>query len=478
MATCPVCDERVGPDRTTCSACGARIPRAREAGPGEAPAPLAVAIRAQAAADRRREDAEREPPPEPRRRRGGQAAPIAFALLGILVVAAVAAGLVLLLTDERQARQAAETQAALERAGTPGSRLATSSQLGIWRREQRRQAAERREERMLTRKLGQMVMSGVEGTQPTPALLGAIQRGEIGGIVLFERNGSLGANVRSLVKTLQAAARKGGNPPLLVAIDQEGGRLRRLIDVGPTLPAAQMTDPTVALDEGEKSGAELRRLGIDVSLGPVADVPTSANSFLEQQDRTFGYEAPDVALAAGAFAEGLQTRGVAATAKHFPGVGSLAVTTDDKFSIVDETRAELDRDALPPFETLIQGSYPVELVMVSSAGYKALEPRKISASFSRRIVQGMLRDELGFGGVTITDALDYETSLGRDPAGAALRAARAGCDIVMLSTEPAGRAAYFELVEAAQSGDLSAARIEEATARIAGLKRRLADAAG
>jgi beta-N-acetylhexosaminidase len=205
----------------------------------------------------------------------------------------------------------------------------------------------------LARLAGQSIVSGMEGTHPDRGLLGRIRRGEVGGIILFGGNITSPRALPALIRTLQNAADEGGNPPLLIAVDQEGGPVRRLPDGPPAHAAATMgarDGPAAVRTIGQSTARNLRAHGVDVDLAPVADVPDSASSFL--RSRPFGRHPALVASLATAFAQGLQSGRVAATVKHFPGLGTARANTDLRRVVVQSSRGELDR-RLEPFRRAI-----------------------------------------------------------------------------------------------------------------------------
>ncbi|HSO97779.1 MAG TPA: glycoside hydrolase family 3 N-terminal domain-containing protein, partial [Solirubrobacteraceae bacterium] len=188
-----------------------------------------------------------------------------------------------------------------------------------------------------TRLLGQRIMVGVDGTAPSPSLLAQVRRGEVGSVILFAANIVSRAQMRSLTGSLQHAARAGGNPRLLISVDQEGGLVKRLKTGPPRRSPPQMAatgDPSVARTEGLATGRYLRGLGINWDLAPVLDVPAAPRAFIWQQGRAFSFSAPVVARFGSSFAQGLQAGGVAATGKHFPGVGTAGVDTDNQFDVL------------------------------------------------------------------------------------------------------------------------------------------------
>jgi beta-N-acetylhexosaminidase len=316
------------------------------------------------------------------------------------------------------------------------------------------------------RLVGQTLMTGFAGPQPSASLLGRIRRGEVGGVILFRGNLPSEAAARVLVQRLQAAAAAGGNPRLLVAVDQEGGPVRRL-DGPPEDPPAGMTNAGQAAAEGAAAGTFLRRVGINVDLAPVLDTPTTPGSFLGT--RAFGRDPRRNARLGSAFVRGVQRQGVAATAKHFPGLGTAGANTDSSHVWITTPKAGLDA-RLVPFAAALKAG--VELVMMSNAGYRAYDPSGLPAVLSRRIVTGLLRERLGFDGVVITDAMSAPGPSGRTLP--SVKALAAGVDVLLYTSEAGGRAAYDELLAAARSGELSLRKLEAANRRIAALKRRLA----
>ena len=317
--------------------------------------------------------------------------------------------------------------------------------------------------------VGQRFVVAMRGTSPSASLLGRIRRGEVGGVILFGSNIVDRGQLRGLTATLQQAARGAGRPSLLIATDQEGGRVRRLPWAGPFPSATDLgrLGPTRIRAEATASGKALRLAGVNVDLAPVADVP-APGSFMALDQRTFGTSPPAVTDAAAAFAGGLAAARVAAAVKHFPGIGRATRNTDRSAVAIAASRAELTRSDLVPFRAAIQAGTPI--VMISNAAYPALDAKP--APWSPRI-QALLRRQLGFEGVTITDALDGAAATRRRtlPSVAAL-AAEAGIDLLLLTGSEASSAAAFErVVASAEGGRLSAAALQASYDRILELKR-------
>jgi beta-N-acetylhexosaminidase len=316
----------------------------------------------------------------------------------------------------------------------------------------------------LSRLVGQLIMAGMDGSHPDAELQRQARDGETGGVLLFSRN--VGADLPAAVQTLQDAARQGDSPPLLISTDQEGGAITRL--PGPPRSPRKMDNESQAQSEGAATATLLAGSHVNIDLAPVADVITPGG-FEAGQGRGFTGSSDRVAALASAFARGLQQGRVAATAKHFPGIGSLPLDTDNYPGQLQLSPPAL-QDQLVPFRRLIDDG--VDLVMVANAVCPVWDADR-PAVFSQRVVDGLLRRELGFGGVVITDDLEAR-SLQGDLGTRAVQAVEAGADIVLFSSAAAGRAAYQALVAAAESGRLSVPRLLESYRRLQALKAKVA----
>ena len=317
--------------------------------------------------------------------------------------------------------------------------------------------------------LGSRIIVRMEA-EATPGLLRQARAGEIGGVILFPPPEADQETLRGEIERLQRAAAEASESPLLVAIDQEGGEVKRLSDAPPDLPPPEISAagaPT-ARQQGAATARHLARLGVNADLAPVLDVPAQSDSFIAA--RAFGSDPATVAEVGTAFAEGLDDGGVAAAAKHFPGLGRSSVNTDLSASEVPAAEAELRAD-LEPFEAAIDAGVP--LVMLANATYPALDP-DLPAFASPAIAQGLLRDELGFDGVTITDDLGAgAVTASFAPAEAALAAARGGSDLLLFALTESPDV-LDPLVRAAERGELGPRALGEACARVLELRERLA----
>jgi beta-N-acetylhexosaminidase len=325
----------------------------------------------------------------------------------------------------------------------------------------------------LAQLVGQKLMVRMDGTIPTASLLGRIRRGEVGGVILFGSNITTKAALVALTTQLHAAATAGGQPRLLIAVDQEGGAIKRIPWAPPTLSPPQMGalgSTTTARSQGQLTGAALKSLGIDVDLAPVADVPASTSSFLYLQGRTWSFSASRTAALSDAFATGLESGAEIPAMKHFPGLGYATANTDSHVVSIRVSRTAL-APGLLPYRTAFSHGLP--LVMLSNATYAAYDPYA-AAGWSPAINTTLLRSTLGFRGVTITDGLDGTAAArGYTTAHLAYRAARAGTDMLLVTgSEATSRGVFASLMTEAQSGAIPLATLQASYARILALKSR------
>jgi beta-N-acetylhexosaminidase len=314
--------------------------------------------------------------------------------------------------------------------------------------------------------VGQLIVTGYAGTAPPASLLESVRSGRVGSVILFGANTSGGvAATRRSVDALQAAARAGGRPGLLVMTDQEGGEVNRLPGA-PALPASEMSDPRVAAAQGTAAAAVLRAAGVNVDLAPVADV-ARVDGFIASEQRAFGTRPSVVAAAACAFAGALARGGVAYTLKHFPGLGDAVDSTDDGPVSIPESRADLLADGAAYRRC---GHGPRALVMLSSASYPHLTGR-VPAVLSPYVYDHVLVAE-GIDALTISDAFRTPALLDQPDAGR--RAVAAGLDLVLDSEGEADAAATARgLRRALARGTLAPGRVRAAAARVLALKRAL-----
>jgi beta-N-acetylhexosaminidase len=312
----------------------------------------------------------------------------------------------------------------------------------------------------LRQQVGQVTISTFEGTARPEYIRRRLRARETAGVILFGGNGSTPPGWRRLIRSLQRAA--GGRA--LIMVDQEGGDIRTVDHVGPAEGQPFQGPPAAVRRAARSAGRGLRAAGINVNLAPVADVPRAGSVMAT---RSFAGGELQIAARTRASVRGLRDGRVAATAKHFPGLGAATVNTDDGPSTV---RAPVRRD-LVPFRAAVAEAVP--LVMLSHASYPALDARRI-ASQSRSIVTGLLRRRLGFQGVIVTDSLEAAAVLARSGiADAAERSIRAGADLILMTGSASWNDVYPRLLAKARSDRVFRKRVRESAARVLALKRAL-----
>jgi beta-N-acetylhexosaminidase len=309
--------------------------------------------------------------------------------------------------------------------------------------------------------VGQTLMAGFEGTTVGDQVRELLKFG-VGGFILFRRNLESAAQTAELIAEIRALARRR----ILFAIDEEGGRVQRLRQFATVWPAARLVgaagDPGLATDFGAALGAELHALGFDLDFAPVVDVDSNPENPVIG-DRSFGRKPEDVAKFAAAFIAGLQGAGVAACAKHFPGHGDTLEDSHDALPVVRHDRARLDCIELPPFRAAAAAG--VATMMTAHVIVEALDSG-IPATMSPRVVS-LLRNEIGFDGVVFSDDLEMHAIAGHFALGeAAVRAATAGCDMLLVCLEiDRQEKALRGLFDARAAGRLTADRLSQMNRR-------------
>jgi beta-N-acetylhexosaminidase len=293
----------------------------------------------------------------------------------------------------------------------------------------------------------------------------------MGGVVLLGNGWLTRHTAATVTAELQQAACTRGEP-LLIAVDQEGGIVRRLGWAPPTEAPDEMSSPAVAHEQAAGAAAALHSVGIDIDFAPVVDTPGPAGNF--EGSRVFSNSRTWNAEMAHAFVNGLQANGVvAATAKHFPGLGLASGNTDHGRIVIRAAASKLQKGLLP-FQSAVKAG--VKLVMVSTAVYPKLDGSKRPAAFSSTIINGLLRKQLGFEGVTVTDSLTAPAA-DRIPH-TATRAMLAGSDLLIWGAESASEHGYATLLADEAGSTRLQNRLTQAAARIRALKAWLATNGG
>jgi beta-N-acetylhexosaminidase len=314
---------------------------------------------------------------------------------------------------------------------------------------------------------GQALVVGFPGRAPPPELVTAAADGSLGGVILFKRNLGTPVEVARLVASFAAPAEL----PLIMAIDQEGGRVARLgppvVRLPPMRALARTGDESLVRDAAKHLGLQLRAFGFTMDFAPVLDVDTNPDNPVIG-DRSFGSTADEVIRFGLAFARGLEDAGIGSCAKHFPGHGDTDLDSHVALPRLSHDRARLDAVELAPFRAA-RGVIPS--LMSAHVVFESLEPG-VPATLSRRAMTDLLRGELGWDGLTISD--DLEMRAVADHYGveaSAVSAIAAGCDALLVCSDLALVArARTALAERADSDSMFRARLEDAVSR--GLRMR------
>jgi beta-N-acetylhexosaminidase len=327
----------------------------------------------------------------------------------------------------------------------------------------------------IVRRVGQRFMVGFEGLTASADVKALVREFGVGGIVLFARNVAEPEQVAELVRELQAAARDAGHErPLFVAVDQEGGRVARLREPWTLWPAARAVGRAGSEELSEQVGralaSELSACGIRWDFAPCVDVDTNPRNPVIG-DRSFGDDPDLVGRLGAAMIRGLQGGGVAASAKHFPGHGDTELDSHHELPAVDHSRSRLEDVELRPFRAAIAAG--VASVMTSHILVRELDAER-PATLSPAVIGGLLRKDLGWTGVVVTDDLEMKAVAARHtPARIAVMAAQAGCDLMAsCKTHDSQVEAIEALVRACESGEVPFKEAEAAEARLRALKER------
>ena len=335
----------------------------------------------------------------------------------------------------------------------------------------------------LEEKVGQLMMVGVDAQAPKQSSNEAVDTHHVGNIFIAGRTTAGSQATQKVISSFTSKVGPGTThaTPMLVATDQEGGEVQVLAGSGfSDIPSAldQSAQPRDQLVASARTwGKELADVGVNMNLAPVADLVDIArpasNEPIGRWGREYGHDAATVSSQAGAFAEGMQASKVIPTYKHFPGLGRVKDNTDTSAGVVDSTTTRSADTAVSViFGAAIAAGAPV--IMVSSATYSLIDP-SAPAVFSSTIVTDMLRREMGFSGVVITDDVSAAVQVQEVSAGdRAVRAIRAGCDIVLASADPTvAEDMVMALISTARSDPAFAARVDESATRVLNLKKSL-----
>ncbi|MCB9422308.1 MAG: glycoside hydrolase family 3 C-terminal domain-containing protein [Ardenticatenaceae bacterium] len=324
--------------------------------------------------------------------------------------------------------------------------------------------------------LGYKLMLAFEGTTPPPRILDWLAERPVGGFTLFRPlNVASPGQVRELTERLQTAVSPQFQSPLLIAADQEGGQLMalgaELTQFPGNMALAAARDPELTRRVGQAIGTEMAALGVNLNYAPNCDINTNPGN-PAAGIRTFGDDPALAAQMAGAMVDGLQSAGVAATMKHFPGKGGAQVDSHFAMPLIDHSRERLEQMELRPFRAAIESG--VKLAMTGHFAIPSLtEHPDLPATLSRAVMHDLVRQELGFDGVTITDALD----MGALTQGAGqiidiIAATRAEVDLLLTTNQPEVQERLYHGLQLAYSrGLVEKWHIENSVNRIFALKQ-------
>ena len=291
---------------------------------------------------------------------------------------------------------------------------------------------------------------------------------KVGGVIIFEKNAQEKVQLMKLLADLAISF----DTPVFLGVDEEGGRVSRLSANCEVTDNGNMSDIegiAQARAVGERLGRELSGLGFNMDFAPVADVLVNPNN-TEIGKRSFGSDAVTVAEHVAAEVSGMQGRGISSVLKHFPGHGSAVTNSHNGVSVSERTLDQLREEELLPFISGIEAG--AEFVMVSHLSFPEVLGDNTPASLSPVIITDLLRGELGYQGIVITDALNMGAVTEMyEPGEAAVLAIEAGADMLLMPEDL--DAAYEALMAAVESGRITEKRIDESISRILSLKKKM-----
>lgn len=324
----------------------------------------------------------------------------------------------------------------------------------------------------LEEKIGQLMVISLEDQQEVLVDCSLIEQVSPAGMFLHPQNVVDFEQVRSLSEAFQSCARELKLAPLLIAIDHEGEYVQRFDDDATTFPAAlgmgATGDLPLTYNTSKAAGEELAYSGINMILGPVADVLTNYDNKVVSQ-RTFGGDPQAVASFVIQAVNGYTHGGLIPVLKHFPGHGSVSADSHKTLPIDESSLDALEATHLPPFRAGLSVGAPV--VMLSHVAYPAISADQIPASLSPDIIS-LLREELLFDGVVLTDAMDMKAVTGKkyQVHQASLEAINAGVDLLLITSPKQAQSTHAKLVEAVTANTLSMERVDQSVRRILMLK--------
>lgn len=323
----------------------------------------------------------------------------------------------------------------------------------------------------LARKVGQILMAGFEGPTPSKEIRNLIKDYDLGGVILFSRNIEDPAQCARLTRSLQKLS---SDAPLFIAVDQEGGRVSRLPPPFTQFASArvlgQCDSISLTYSHAEAMAKELRSVGINMNFAPVLDIDTNRKNPIIG-DRAFGGSPSIVSRHGLAMMVGMLDQKVIVCGKHFPGHGDTSTDSHETLPEIEHPLSRLVDIELKPFIHAVENRIPC--IMTAHVRYQGIDAR-LPASLSKKVITQLLRKTIQFNGVVITDDLEMKgiTSSFTVPK-AAVRAVKAGSDLILVCHSPDQQAAVLEaLIHAFEKGTLSEAKLDASLARLLALKER------
>mgnify|MGYP005929245963 FL=1 len=318
-----------------------------------------------------------------------------------------------------------------------------------------------------TEKLGQMVMIGIQGTKVDDDSLYMLNQYHMGGVILFDRNMESPEQVKQLTSDLQAQSNE--KVPLFIGIDEEGGDVVRMAEKLTPPPSQKEIGATGDIEQAKtwaiKTAKSLKEMGINVNFAPVADVGSN-------DKRSYSTDTNTVIDFVRAATKGYQQENIIYSLKHFPGIGKGRVDSHVDSSSIDVAKEVLMTEDIIPFKTIIDENDPNDyFILVSHLKYPALD-EEYPASLSSKIMTDLLRNELGYKGIIITDDMEMGAVANHnDFRSIGVKAVKAGADIVLVCHEyEHQQEVYLGLLDAVNSGEISQERIDESVKRIIKVK--------
>jgi len=329
----------------------------------------------------------------------------------------------------------------------------------------------------LEEKIGQMMMVGFDGAGPSAEITKAIQEHHVGSVILYGRNIESHEQVAGMDAALQSLAAQADQPAkLIIATDQEGGSTRRFAAIGPFYSEPMIGEmggdaaEAAAQQQASSAARDLKKLGINTNLAPDVDVSGGWGTIMD--GRSFGDDSEMVATLGAVAVRGYNAATTISCPKHFPGHGSADGDSEKSLPTVDLSAEVIQQSELPPFQSVIQAGAP--MIMVAHLSVPALDGTGTASSLSKPIVTDLLRKQLGFTGVIITDDLEMGAiTENMSVADAAVAAVAAGNDMVMVAQTAANQnAAYDALLAAVKAGKLKEDEINKSVTRIIDMKKK------